>query len=386
MHARKQRQLTDPYAGSLVSSRPSPSRRIRAVALACGLAILLIAVTWVLALATVSPSQRAASAEAPPPKPIVASVQRGVLDERINARCVIAYAESATQPLVSLETNGVVTHVGPSVGDEIEIGSPIIYVNDRPVFALTGPFPLYRDLHAGDQGADVMMVQDNLRASGFTIPDNEYGTVGDGTVAGLTSWYLDAGSHVKEFTALAAFDALVFDVQFPARMEYAPEVGTRTGEGVEVTVASGEVVASAEASAGVVARVKTGLDADISIAGAAPSPATVSNIEPGNDSEGLLSHILLSPESPTSFDAADVGLPCVASITIKHLAGTAFLVPTRAVSSDSGGVTSVLVDKGDEFAAVQIDVIAEFEGVAAVEPKRAGELTVGDEVVIDENS
>jgi peptidoglycan hydrolase-like protein with peptidoglycan-binding domain len=70
-------------------------------------------------------------------------------------------------PLV-LPLEGTLTSL-PSPGDVIEEGSVIATIDGRPIVALAGDTPLWRDLGPGvDDGADVLAVEQALERLGFT--------------------------------------------------------------------------------------------------------------------------------------------------------------------------------------------------------------------------
>jgi peptidoglycan hydrolase-like protein with peptidoglycan-binding domain len=63
----------------------------------------------------------------------------------------------------------------PPIGSTVDRGGAALRVDDRPVVVLFGALPLYRALHAGERGADVRQLEQNLAAlglTGFTVDDD----------------------------------------------------------------------------------------------------------------------------------------------------------------------------------------------------------------------
>ncbi|MFD7406991.1 peptidoglycan-binding protein [Streptomyces sp. NPDC059866] len=89
------------------------------------------------------------------------------------------------------DTASIVTWL-PDEGRVIERGDAVYRVNEQKVPLLYGSFPLYRTLQTGTEGADVAMLEKNLRAlgyDGFTI-DDEYTS---DTADAVREWQDDLG-------------------------------------------------------------------------------------------------------------------------------------------------------------------------------------------------
>jgi membrane fusion protein, multidrug efflux system len=86
---------------------------------------------------------------------------------------------------------GVLTWIA-SVGSRVKRGKPLFKVDERPVVALYGSLPLYRELRPGRVGRDVRQLERNLAAlgySGFTVDD----TYTAGTANAVRGWQADLG-------------------------------------------------------------------------------------------------------------------------------------------------------------------------------------------------
>ncbi len=97
------------------------------------------------------------------------------------------------------ESRSVVTSVNVQVGQSISPGQSLMRVNGRPVIVLPGSFPTYRDLVQGDQGDDVVQLQQALASLGYGVSAD--GDFGAATAAALTALYHDLGSTVATTTS-----------------------------------------------------------------------------------------------------------------------------------------------------------------------------------------
>lgn len=82
---------------------------------------------------------------------------------------------------------GTLTESVP-VGTRLERGSTVVSIDALPIVAFYGAEPFYRDLELGDEGSDVLQLEANLWALGFTAEgqlsvDGEYNSVTSDAVA-----------------------------------------------------------------------------------------------------------------------------------------------------------------------------------------------------------
>jgi peptidoglycan hydrolase-like protein with peptidoglycan-binding domain len=86
----------------------------------------------------------------------------------------------------------IITARPPRPGTVVSEGMLLAQVAGRPIFALTGTTPMYRDLTLGDHGPDVAQLQAGLAALGFPANDSR-GVYGHGTAAAVRAFYARAG-------------------------------------------------------------------------------------------------------------------------------------------------------------------------------------------------
>lgn len=144
-----------------------------------------------------SPAQAAAETGPPPPDVLTAPVERRVLTSTVVTRGqVIAGRTVDVTPAGNAGNGGalpVVTQLPLKAGDEVKSASSVLEVAGRPVFALPGELPVYRDLRPGTKGADVKQYQDALAGAGFPATGDEPGTFGEATKAAVAGFYAAHG-------------------------------------------------------------------------------------------------------------------------------------------------------------------------------------------------
>lgn len=138
-----------------------------------------------------SPSQAAADTKPPKPSVLTAPVQRKVLAQTVAVRGTVVAAQSLE--VVVTSERPVITAVDKSVGDEVAEGDVLLAVSGRPVVALGGSVPAYRDLRPGLDGPDVRQLQDALVRLGYLRAQYADGTFGAQTKTAVTRLYQDRG-------------------------------------------------------------------------------------------------------------------------------------------------------------------------------------------------
>ena len=86
---------------------------------------------------------------------------------------------------------GTVTGV-PDSGQELRRGNTVYSIDDKPTTLLYGTLPAYRKLTVGTEGTDVLQLEQNLDAMGYTgfTVDDEYTSA---TAAAVEEWQDDRG-------------------------------------------------------------------------------------------------------------------------------------------------------------------------------------------------
>lgn len=155
--------------------------------------VLLGALTFAAATVVRSPQQRLAEAAGPGPSTLTAPVERRVLSQTVVVRGTVA--GSRTQEVTPGTEEGrqaVVTAVRTGPGRSVTDGSVLLEVAGRPLIALAGSIPAYRDMRPGTRGKDVAELQDALRAVGED-PGESDGYFGPGTKEAVEALYRRLG-------------------------------------------------------------------------------------------------------------------------------------------------------------------------------------------------
>ncbi|MET9897217.1 peptidoglycan-binding protein [Streptomyces sp. NPDC006446] len=166
--------------------------RRRWVALIAVGAVALTGAGFGASLLIKSPAQAAADSRPPAPSVITAPVEyRTLASSTILRGTVVAGQSVEITPGGGAADGGspIVSKLPLKAGDRVRAGRLLVEISGRPVIALQGTVPLYRDLKPGAQGSDVGELQEALQRLGHsTSPDNP-GRFGEGTKSAVTALY-----------------------------------------------------------------------------------------------------------------------------------------------------------------------------------------------------
>ena len=314
--------------------------------------------------------------------PVWAKVEERTVSEGLAIAGTTKAGETAP---ISARTNGepVLVYQNQKPGNVLKAGDFIGIIGADPVFVLDGPLPLYRDLHLGDNGDDVLAFQKALNSAGYATAQS--GTVTEDTLDAVTRLHrahltgvpsegvtsiarnnyaiLPGGSHTV--TAVAAVGQLISDGNPIASVETSePYVESS----VELSVAN-----KVKAGDRVSLRTSTG-----SVEGTITSIGELQN----DPSKGVAKSVRFSAD-----DSCKLTPGQSASITSKGNTSTTLAVPTTAVRQDSQG-TYVLVEKGGSSTStskdapaterVNVEVLRTAGGYAAINAN----LSTGQKVLV----
>ncbi|MCU1376326.1 MAG: peptidoglycan-binding protein, partial [Actinomycetia bacterium] len=160
---------------------------------------------WVAASAVKSPAQVAAETKPPDPSAITAAVERRTLASTVTARGTVRFGQPQAVSLASstygtnAQAKSLVTKA-PTKGAVLGENAVAMEANGRPVRALAGNVPMYRDITPGDEGEDVRQLEAALQRLGYR-PGPVDGKYDIATQGAVEAWYRDAG-----YSALGATD------------------------------------------------------------------------------------------------------------------------------------------------------------------------------------
>lgn len=179
-----------------VEYRPA-RRRLWAVVTLVGVCVVMsvggVALTGVVR----SPAEAATETGPPAADVLTAAVERRVLVDTVVTRGQVAAAQSLDVTVAG--TGGkdtvktVVTKLPVKVGDSLKAGQVLAEISGRPLFALPGKVPVYRDLRPGSSGHDVQQLQEALKTVGYPVKGDAAGKFGAGTKAAVSSFYRSLG-------------------------------------------------------------------------------------------------------------------------------------------------------------------------------------------------
>jgi len=178
-------------------------RRQRWFLVVAGVATLVSVGGLVASTGVRSPAQRAAEQSPPAASVLTAAVQSQVLTSTVAVRgtvtadSTIAVTVPGTAPAGSVLT---LTRTPKVSGNVVEAGDVLCEISARPVLALPGQIPSYRDLVPGSTGSDVVELQDALRSLGL-LGDASDGMFGPRTQAAVQRLY-----EARGYTALTTTD------------------------------------------------------------------------------------------------------------------------------------------------------------------------------------
>lgn len=142
-----------------------------------------------------SPAEQAAEAGPPQASVLTAPVERRVLRDTVVLRGTVTAAGSFEVTPTGPADGGraVVTGLRAELGDTVRAGEVIVEVSGRPLYALRGAIPIYRDLRPGADGKDIAQLQAALRRLGHPTGDDPKGFFGAGTKDAVVSFYESIG-------------------------------------------------------------------------------------------------------------------------------------------------------------------------------------------------
>ncbi|MEZ5381974.1 MAG: hypothetical protein R2754_09285 [Microthrixaceae bacterium] len=398
-------------------------RRIAAGAVVVSLLAGLVG--WLVGRTVESPADAALDATAPASGPITVPVERRVLSADLRVRGTLGAVDSTEVTLAPSEIGSTDTVVvrAPAQGDPVAEGDVIMEVGNRPVIALGGDLPMYRDLGPGDLGDDVLLVESALaRLNYFEGAPND--TWDDATSAAVQRLYDDRGftpvaaspeltQEIAQLNAEADAAAKGGDAQALAEAEAAlgsarakaaarlpanevvlvprlparvAKVAVRRGstiDGAVMTLAS--EVPQIRSSVAEVDRklVKPDQTATAELTDSGERfDATVVSVadEPGTGGAGPERYaVTLSPKDPP---ANSFGADVTLTLRVRSTDDPVLVVPAAALSLAGDGTTRVTVLDGDSTASVEVEPGLTAGGLVELTPTKKGSLVEGDEVVV----
>lgn len=311
-------------------------------------------------------------------------------------------------PVTVAGAQPIVTATPRRAGSVVTNGAVLAEIAGRPVFALRGATPMYRDLTVGDQGRDVLQLQEGLAAAGFGSGDAP-GVFGAGTESAVRGFYHAAG-YAPPGSATAARSRaasggraaivvpqaeVVFVPALPAVVEStslglgrpvtdpAVVLGTgRLGAVLPLTTAQSALVSAGD---GVTLYV-SGMGGQLAVFAARvtrvrPAPAAQGGAGGTGSGGGPALEALIT--SRARLNLALVGAVVTGRIIVSATSGPVLAVPAAALYSSPDGQAIVTVITRGGRVAVPVRTGTMIGGYVPVQALR-GQLTAGQQVLVGE--
>lgn len=393
------------------------------------LAAALVCVTWWAASRFQSPSQREAAATPPDPSPVTVEVTKGDLVEQTTTLASAQRAGARDVAIPLHDGMSVITGEGVAQGSELTSGSVATWVNGRPLLALRGAFPLYRDIGEGDSGDDVFQLQQALSELGYDIvPDGNFGVY---TATCVKELYRSVGAQVStrdsaEREALEATNSspgtvtgtgtdsserrtdgasqppssqqkimvpiseILMMPDLPARVVTAPRVGTvLSGENAKISLAGSGIDLRSEIPGNVAVRLTSGMSGtatagDTSLQVAVDTLSTAQSPAPAEGKNAATPDQTVVTFSPRNGSIPDewVGKDDILiTVNLSEPIPDALQVPQRALAANAQGKVTALVLRNDgAFHQEEVKELGCVSGMCAID---SGSIREGDKVRVD---
>lgn len=350
------------------------SRRRLFVWAGSGVGALVVAAAVILAVAQ---PWRAASADEvqDDAAPATVTVERTTLTANLQLNGTLSYGDIVDLP----GRNGTVTRL-PAAGTEIAVGQAIYEVDGRPVIAVRGDRPFWRDLAEGiPNGPDVQQLEQFLADSGFgddLTVDQEFTWV---TQQRVEDWQESLG--LEETGVVALGDIVAVNAPSVRVSSVTGELGdSASASPLSYTSTQLRVVAKltdAQARELLPATVVT-----IVLPDGTKAQGTITEIDPGGvptGQDGKTTPATASVEFDDPSVAAGIGLRAVKVLLASEEVADALVVPVTALVAtlDGGYAVDVVRDGKQVRVAVELGLIADSRAQVV-----GGDLAEGDAVVV----
>jgi peptidoglycan hydrolase-like protein with peptidoglycan-binding domain len=379
-----------------------------------------------------------AKALPPTPSVITALVQRTVLSETVDAQGQVSAGQTVNVSGAGAAPPGdepVVTAMPLHAGEKVYPGQLLVEVSGRPLIALPGRLPAYRDLMPGDSGPDVVQLQQALAGLGYSTSDTT-GWFGSSTEAAIAALYARLGYSAPTTQPTAATPTTQPTAAAPTtqptaapttqptaatpttqltaasssqlgsgsphgstkpvvylpqgELQYVPSLPARVASihagvgssaaGTVLTLAEGRMQVTGSLDPVNGSLVKPGMAASLSLQGSTSQSLAAKVTRVGaltvNSSTGASYPVTLSGVDPLPESWA--GQQVTVSITAHATSGPVLAVPASAVYSTASGTTHVLLYTGGRETTIPVTVGISVGGLVQVN----GALTAGEKVVV----
>lgn len=344
-----------------------------------------------------SPDQLAAQSAAPAHSVITGVARMRALSDDVVVRGIVRPGRTVKVTASAPYSNVVITKMAAKLGGRVWPGHVIAEIDGRPIIALRGSLPAFRDLHEGDAGPDVAQLQTALIRLGYADFDPS-GSFAAGTAGALGLLYTQLGyppptyrpparKHVR--TPPSAYLPMSEVSYIPAASAFVVSVAASTGS----QVASGQVVlrlavgkpyVTSMLSAQQASRVSKGIPARIALPKTvmtgviARTYAIPAYARPGKGLPEYPVVVTSRRPLPQRLVGSAVRLTLLAPVT----GGPVLTVPVTAVFARPSSDFVVLLGAHGRRKPIPVSTGPVADGYVAVQPAVSGAIEPGDRVLI----
>lgn len=165
-----------------------------ALVVVVAIAVVAAGLGWIAGRGIRSPAEAAANRRPPDPSLITVPVEERTLSSSVIVRGDVAFSDATDVTVLATTPDGVaiVTGLPKTSGDEVAEGDVLLEVAGRPVIALAGDLPVYRNLGPGSEGPDVRQLEEALLRLGLD-PGDADGRFDQRTEDAVAALYVRAG-------------------------------------------------------------------------------------------------------------------------------------------------------------------------------------------------
>lgn len=339
--------------------------------------IALVLVAAGIALAVLQPWQSAAeAADKGDDGPVTALAELTTLTSDLRLNGSLSYGASIPLP----GRGGTITRL-PKAGDVIGVGQAVYEVDGRPVIAVRGERPFWRDLGAEvEDGPDVRQLEQALADLGFGTDltvDDEFTKV---TTASIKAWQKSLG--VPQ-TGVVALGDIVAITAASVRVEAVKAKLGDPASSSPLTYTSTGLRVIAKLTDAQAREILPGTPVTVILPDGTEVPSTITAVDVGGqptEKEGETTPPTATVDFTDPAAGQGIGLRAVKVVFATSEVKDALVVPVTALvaTADGGYAVDVLRKKGKvERVAVEVGLIADSR-VQIV----GGDLAEGDAVVV----
>lgn len=348
------------------------SRRLTKVLLPAG-ALLVAAAA---ALAVLQPWSSVAETPDETPKPVTVNAELTTLTSDLRLNGTLSYGASIALP----GRGGTITRL-PAAGEVIGVGQSLYEVDGKPVIAMRGDRPFWRDLGPGvEDGPDVRQLEQALADLGFgkdmTIDDEFTGV----TEANVKAWQKSLG--VAKDGVVTLGDAVAITAA-SVRVESVTATLGDPAAASPLTYTSTTLRVVAKLTEAQAREILPATKVTVILPDGTEVPATVTAVDPGGQptgKEGETTPATANVELDDPAVAEGIGLRAVKVVFAASEVKDALVVPVTAlVATTDGGYAVDVLGKGGKVTrvAVEVGLIADTRVQVT-----GGDLAAGDAVVV----